>query len=147
MPAFSTLQLTNLLQTTFLFGLNFSLSYISIPATLLSSPTIAVQQWNSQFNKGLVTAMPLTVSSLLLSGLLASRSDEDVRVLYGISSGLGFLVFPFTVWFMEPINKVLIKQEKGLGKKGVRAGDEEEEKDAGMLNAKVSSRVGGNEDG
>jgi hypothetical protein len=137
MPSFSTLQLTNLLQTTFLFGLNFSLSYISIPATLLSSPTLAVQQWNSQFSKGMVTAMPLTVSSLLLSGLLAYRSDEDVKVLYGISSGLGFLVFPFTVWFMEPVNKVLIKLGKRLGKKEIRAGDEAE-KDVGMLNAKVN---------
>jgi hypothetical protein len=78
-----------------------------------------------------VTAMPLTVSSLLLSGYLTYRSEQDVSVLYGISSGLGFLVFPFTVFFMEPINKVLIAQGKAVGKK--------EDKDAEIQNAKVSS--------
>jgi hypothetical protein len=134
MPSFSTLQLTNLLQTTFLFGLNFSLSYISIPATLLSSPTLAIAQWNSQFKKGMMTAMPLTVSSLLLSGLLTYRSDPEVKVLYGISSGLGLLVFPFTVFFMEPVNKVLIAQGKRIGKK-------EAEKEAGMEDSRVSSNV------
>jgi hypothetical protein len=82
--------------------------------------------------------MPLTVSSLLLSAVLAYRSDNEVRVLYGMSSGLGFLVFPFTVWFMEPVNKVLIAQGKAVGEKKMRAGDEEVETDKGMRNARVS---------
>jgi hypothetical protein len=143
MPFFATLQLVNLVQTTFLLGLNFSLSFISIPTIVLSpSPILAIRQWNFQFHKGLVTAMPLSASQLILSVILTYRSSTipetpaKTTLLYGVSSGLSLLIFPFTLYFMEPVNKVLM--EKGKMQKELHYADLPE-KDAGMQTGRVRS--------
>jgi hypothetical protein len=142
MLSFATLQVLNLLQTTFLLGFNLTLSFISIPTILLSpSPILAIRQWHLQFQTGKKTATPISASQLILSLILAYGSSVNAgtfattTVLYGISSFLSFFIFPFTLYYIQPLNEIL--SEKYRAQLELHYADLPE-KNAGMQTARVS---------
>lgn len=146
MVSLATVQVLNLIQTTFLLGFNLSLSFISIPTILLSpSPILAIRQWNLQFEKGRKTATPICVTSLLVSLILAyatapaagANGYSTTFVLYAMSSFLSFLIFPFTIYMINPINEILAEKCKTQNQLHYA---ELPEKTAGMQTARVSLR-------
>lgn len=143
MISYTTLQIGTLVQATFLLGMNTALSSISIPSVLISpSPILAVRQWHTQFRLAQVPATTLSAANLFLSGILAyassQRSDGSSKatMLYAASSVMAFLIFPFTLRWMNPINDALI--EKFREWEEFHYADLPE-KDAGMQTGIVSS--------
>ena len=119
MLAFQHLQLGTLLQATFLLGMNTALSTISIPSILESpSPILAIRQWHTQFRSAQIPATSLSGSNLILSAIMTYGSSQRSgllampTILYGVGSVLAFLIFPFTLHYMNPLNDVLIEKFK-----------------------------------
>lgn len=140
MISHTSLHFINFIQSIILLSINTSFSYISIPATLLSpSPILAIRQWKSGFDKGLKTAFPLSITALVLSAILAytsvSESRDTTFWLYALSTLLSFLIFPFTEYYIQPLNRVLVaRYEEQLQ---LHYADLPE-KNAGMQTARVS---------
>jgi hypothetical protein len=143
MVSFTSLQVLNLIQSVFVLGINFFFSYISIPAILLSpSPILAIRQWKSGFEKGRKTAFPFSITQLVLSIILAyesapehGKSYSSTCILYSTSAFLSFLIFPFTLYYVKPLNQVLAaryKEQMQLHYADLP------EKNAGMQTARVS---------
>ncbi|RYN58914.1 hypothetical protein AA0114_g1735 [Alternaria tenuissima] len=119
MLTFQHLQLGTLLQATFLLGMNTALSTISIPSILESpSPILAIRQWHTQFRSAQIPATSLSGSNLILSAIMTYGSAQrsgllaTPTILYGVGSVLAFLIFPFTLHYMNPLNDVLIEKFK-----------------------------------
>ncbi|EUC35505.1 hypothetical protein COCCADRAFT_90719 [Bipolaris zeicola 26-R-13] len=146
MVSFATLQVANLVQATFLLGMNTALSSISIPSILVSpSPILAIRQWHTQFRRAQVPGTVLSASSLILSLILAYGSwdksgsfTNKTTMLYVTSSVMAFLIFPFTLHYVVPLNDALAQKFR----------EQEEfhyadfpEKDAGMQTAYYHERI------
>ncbi|RAQ99059.1 hypothetical protein DDE82_008648 [Stemphylium lycopersici] len=145
MFTFTTLQFGTLIQATFLLGLNTALSSISIPSLLISpSPILAIRQWHTQFRRAQVPATTLSASNLVLSLILTYASSQRVgftgkmTVLYGASSLMAFLIFPFTLHYINPLNEVLIGKFRAQG--DLHYADLPE-KDAGMQTARDHDKI------
>ena len=141
MISFTTLQIGTLVQATFLLGMNSAMSFISIPSIVISpSPILAIRQWQVQFSRAQVPATTLSASNLILSVILAYASSQrgtsnKATLLYATSSFLSFLIFPFTLRYLGPINDALY--EKFREHADFHYADLPE-KDAGMQTAIVS---------
>ena len=146
MVSFATLQIINLFQTIFVFGYTTTLSFVSIPVILLSpSPILAIRQWYLQFNRGRKTATPLSATSLILSTILAygtTVTGPGIKstqfILYTLSSILGFVIFPFTLYSIQPLNETL--SEKYRAQLQLHYADLPE-KDAGMQTARDNEKI------
>ncbi|KAF5846334.1 hypothetical protein GGP41_003703 [Bipolaris sorokiniana] len=146
MISFTTLQVGTLVQATFLLGMNTALSSISIPSVLISpSPILAIRQWHTQFRRAQVPATTLSASNLILSLILAYGSSDksgffsnNTTMLYVASSVMAFLIFPFTLHYMNPINDALI--EKFQEQEEFHYADLPE-KDAGMQTAIYHEKI------
>ncbi|EUC49896.1 hypothetical protein COCMIDRAFT_1310 [Bipolaris oryzae ATCC 44560] len=144
MLSFTTLQVGTLVQATFLLGMNTALSSISIPSVLISpSPILAIRQWHTQFRRAQVPATTLSASNLVLSLILAYGSSSSgfankTTMLYVASSVMAFLIFPFTLHYMNPINDALI--EKFREQEEFHYADLPE-KDAGMQTAIYHDKI------
>ncbi|KAI4665474.1 uncharacterized protein J4E78_002936 [Alternaria triticimaculans] len=119
MLSFAHVQFGTLLQATFLLGMNTALSTISIPSILESpSPILAIRQWHYQFRAAQIPATSLSASNLILSAIMTYGSSTrqgltgKTTIIYGVSSVLAFLIFPFTLHYMNPVNDVLIEKFK-----------------------------------
>ncbi|USP81917.1 hypothetical protein yc1106_09191 [Curvularia clavata] len=141
MISFTTIQVSTLVQATFLLGMNTALSTISIPSVVISpSPILAIRQWHTQFRLAQVPATTLSASNLILSIILtyasANRGAGSKSImLYAASSTMAFLIFPFTLYFMNPINDALIEKYEEQAEFHYA---DLPEKDAGMQTAIVS---------
>jgi hypothetical protein len=142
MLSFAHLQVGTLIQATFLLGLNSALSLISIPSILESpSPILAIRQWHYQFCTAQVPATMLSASNLILAAIMTYGSSTQhgitgkTTILYGVSSVLAFLIFPFTLHYMNPLNETLT--EKYRAQVDLHYADLPE-KGKGMQTARVS---------
>jgi hypothetical protein len=82
--------------------------------------------------------MPLSASQLILSAVLTYGSTTNggaTTILYGISSAVSLLIFPFTLYFMEPLNRTLMEKAKVQAQLHYA---DLPEKDSGMQTARVS---------
>ncbi|KAI4920124.1 hypothetical protein J4E90_002264 [Alternaria incomplexa] len=145
MLSFAHLQFGTLLQATFLLGMNTALSTISIPSILESpSPILAIRQWHYQFRAAQVPATSLSASNLILSAIMTYDSSTKqgvtgkTTIIYGVSSVLAFLIFPFTLHYMNPVNDVLI--EKFRAQKDLHYADLPE-KGRGMQTARDHDKI------
>lgn len=144
MLSYPSLQVLNLFQATFVLGFNLVLSLISIPCIVSSpSPILAIRQWNLQFKRGRAIATPLCATQLVLSIILAygagpgltEQGWSALRWLYTFSALFSFFIFPFTLYFIQPLNEIL--GEKYKVQLQLHYADLPE-KEAGMQTARVS---------
>jgi hypothetical protein len=137
MLSFAHLQVGTLIQATFLLGLNTALSLISIPSILESpSPILAIRQWHYQFRTAQVPAAMLILAAIMTYGSSTQHGiTGKTTILYGVSSVLAFLIFPFTLHYVNPLNETLA--EKYRAQVDLHYADLPE-KGKGMQTARVS---------
>ena len=102
-----------------------SISTISVPALLLAPNPLVTQQWQKIYDSGKAQMPPLAGASALSFAYLAYRwygtLKQPKAELSGLSAFLAVLIVPYTIIFMNKVNKKL--QRKAEDSKGLSLDD------------------------
>ncbi|KAF2637157.1 hypothetical protein P280DRAFT_458251 [Massarina eburnea CBS 473.64] len=127
-------QAVGITASTYLFGENMSLSFISVPPILQAPAPLAARQWHQLYDIAKSFALPLTAIATLSSAYVTHHHDPaSLPFKLNLAATLIFpAIVPYTLLVIGPINDKLFAKEKeysskSLEDKAVEAGVGKEE--------------------
>ncbi|PVH94670.1 hypothetical protein DM02DRAFT_183500 [Periconia macrospinosa] len=115
--------------STYLFGENMSLSFVSIPPILQAPAPLAARQWHKLYDIAKSFALPLTAAATLSTAFVAFNQHPSSLAfkLNVVATALFPAIVPYTFLTIVPVNEKLFAKEKeyassSLEDKAVEAG-------------------------
>jgi len=105
-------QVVGITTSATLAGLQFGLSFFTVPALMKSPAHLLARQWAHIYNLGARSAAPLTLVPLSIFSYLAYRAHRNTgnASLYIAAALLAPSIIPYTIFVMSDTNDALYKK-------------------------------------
>ncbi|CAI6333166.1 unnamed protein product [Periconia digitata] len=120
--------------STFLFGENMALSFISVPPLFQAPAPLAARQWHQLYDIAKSFALPLTAVATLSTAFVAfNQTRSSLAFKLNVAATVLFpAIVPYTLFVIGPVNNKLFEKEKqyasaSLEDKAIEAGVVKEE--------------------
>ncbi|KAF1958465.1 hypothetical protein CC80DRAFT_408719 [Byssothecium circinans] len=127
-------QAVGITASTYLFGENMALSFLSVPPILQAPAPLAARQWHQLYDIAKSFALPLTAVATVSTAYVAFRQDPaSLPFKLNVAAAILFpSIIPYTLLVIGPTNEKLFAKEReyqsaSLEDKAIEAGVQKDE--------------------